>query len=219
MCSGGQLLMTSLCSFLSSLYRRWNNTVGLTLRALVYDPLVEGRLVYKAPQPAASAANKQQALAGPDAPPAAAPSTPVKHSHAKTPMWLRFVGLCATFAVSGLMHELMLYLLCMPGEYVFGYWFIFFFIQAPLMALEGVAIHRLRRAGVKVPRAGAIGFTTFVLMMVAYFFWFPPVEKHSELAHVIVSTINKGVAELLEGLQQLPQRLDKLVAASIAPAS
>lgn len=192
--------------------------MGLTLRALVYDPLVEGRLVYKAPQPSRAADDKQRAPAGPVAPPAAAASAPVKQSHKRTPMWLRFLGVCATFTVSGVMHELFLYLLCMPGEYVFGYWFMFFFIQAPLIALEGVAIHKLRKAGVKVPRAGGIGITTITLLILAYLFFFPPVEQHSDIAHVIVSSVNKGSGHLLEELQQLPQRLDALIAATIAPA-
>lgn len=193
--------------------RRWNNTVGLTLRATVYDPIVEGRLVYR-PQ-----ADTQQAPAGADSEDDAANSSTTKHPHLRTPMWLRLVGLCSTFAVSGLMHELILYNLCVPGEYRFGYWFMFFFIQAPLMAVEAVVIRKLRKAGVKVPRAGAIGVTTFVVMTLAYYFWFPPVEKYSDIATVVVASVNRGAAQLLEVFQQIPQRLDKILAASVAPAT
>jgi hypothetical protein len=52
--------------------RRWNNTVSLTLRALVYDPIVEGRLI-----------KQQQQQAG---------------RVARTSLWLRLAGLAATFA-------------------------------------------------------------------------------------------------------------------------
>lgn len=198
--------------------------MGLTLRALVYDPLVEGRLIYKAPQPAAAnAAHTCEAPAGSDtaAAPAAADVSPVtKHPHPRTPIWLRFAGLCATFAVSGLMHEIILYLLCYPGEYKFGYWFMFFFIQAPLMAAEAVVIRKARKAGARVPRAGAIGITTFVLMCVAYLFWYPPVEKHTNIAPVVVNNINVAAAEFVGLLQRIPQQLDKVVAAvGITPAT
>jgi hypothetical protein len=52
--------------------RRWNNTVSLTLRALVYDPIVEGRLIKQ----------QQQQQTG---------------KAARTPIWLRLTGMAATF--------------------------------------------------------------------------------------------------------------------------
>lgn len=199
--------------------RRWNNTVGLTLRALVYDPLVEGSLVFRPAVPAAAGtADQCQAPAGSDAA-AAAASPASKHPHSKTPMWLRLLGLCATFAVSGLMHELILFLLCYPGEYRFGYWFTFFFIQAPLMAAEAVVIRRMRKAGVKMPRAGATGLATCVFMCTTYFFWFPPVEDHTDIAETLVANINTAAAQVLTLVQQIPQQLDKVVAAGITPAT
>jgi uncharacterized membrane protein len=51
--------------------RRWNNTVSLTLRALVYDPILEGRFI-----------KQQQQQTG---------------KAARTPMWLRLAGMAATF--------------------------------------------------------------------------------------------------------------------------
>lgn len=50
------------------LCRRWNNTVSLTLRSLIYDPIVEGCWIHKGPaMPAGPAATAAAAPAGADA--------------------------------------------------------------------------------------------------------------------------------------------------------
>lgn len=129
------------------LCRRWNNTVGLTLRAVIYDPIVEGCWIHREPTgPTAAAAAHAAAPAGPEraaAQPAApqgesitcsdsssSSSQPASSGPPKVPALKRLAGTAATFAVSGLMHELiLLYALHEGNSYPAGFWFMFFFIQ------------------------------------------------------------------------------------------
>lgn len=155
--------------------RRWNNTTGLTLRALVYDPIVERRII-PASAVAAKAGGNQQA------------ETPIK-----VPMWLRLLGMHATFAVSGIMHEIMLYLLVLPGQYRPGFWLTFFTIQAPVMILEGLVLKKLRSKGIVLPWVVANVGCMSLILATAYCFWYPPIEQHSEVAANAVASINASV--------------------------
>lgn len=119
--------------------RRWNNTVSLTLRSLIYDPIVEGCWIHSGP-----------ALpAGPPAPTAAAVGKDSSNSicadagakaggsgsssvakPAKVHPLQKLAGTAATFAVSGIMHEfVLLYALHDGNSYPAGFWFMFFFSQ------------------------------------------------------------------------------------------
>lgn len=262
--------------------RRWNNTVSLTLRALVYDPIVEGCWIHNA-EPA-----EQQ------------PGT----KRPRASMLRRLAGTSATFAASGLMHELLLlYALHEGNTYPAGFWFMFFFIQVreglvfghacaragaqhstawhttatyggqdssrhdstgqhrtaqhcmlrhraalmgrnagqtaqikgiqscvclrmvhcvallschfccvcrmqvPLLVAEDVVRRQLRARGIKVPRPFLMGWTTVLVMTSAYFFWYPPVEKYTDVAARVLGAINGGAASLVAGLQGLVQQL------------
>lgn len=148
------LLHTVSFSVLCNSCRRWNNTVSLTLRSLIYDPIVEGTWIHTQ-QPTASAAaagagSKQQptssstttsdsssrsssgdmdgtsttSSSGPPAAAAAASKPPRVHPVKK------LAGTAATFAVSGIMHEfILLYALREGNSYPAGFWFMFFFSQ------------------------------------------------------------------------------------------
>lgn len=172
--------------------RRWNNTTSLLLRALVYDPIIEGRLLPRVDTEAALA----------DSAGASEQQQQQQHvtKHRRPPAWLAAVGVAATFAVSGIMHEIILYLITPDGQYHPGLWFMFFFIQAPLLMFEKVTKRRLQRKGVRIHRLVAILATTSTVMLTATMFWYPPVQKHSDVARNIVQSLNMNVAAVLQSI-------------------
>jgi hypothetical protein len=131
--------------------RRWNNTVSLTLRSLCYDPIVEGCWIRKAPAPPAQQ-HKQHAstpAAAPAGPESAAAAESAPSSGSKGPRvhpLKKLAGTAATFAASGIMHELiLLYALAEDDKYPAGFWFMFFFCQvgSALLAVWGAGWFRL----------------------------------------------------------------------------
>lgn len=159
----------------------------------MYDPLVEGRLMAHT---ATSMLRGEQQL----------------EVTRKPAMWLRLLGLCATFAISGLMHEVLLYLLVPASQYRSGWWFTFFFIQAPLLLAESIVLRKLRKANVTIPTIMAVPATTAIIMLTAWFFWYPPIEQHSDLAVRIVDSINVNITALMaagKGVMQQWQLSDK----------
>lgn len=123
------------------------------------------------------------------------PNTPSQVSH-RPPMWLKVIGLFATFAVSGVMHEFVLYLLAPEGQYHMGYWFTFFFIQGPIMFAEGLVLRMLHNRKINIPRVLAIPLTTTTVLATAWYFWYPPLELHTNLANEAVVSINANVGAL-----------------------
>eukprot|EP00879_Flechtneria_rotunda_P011027 GHRR01011522.1.p1 GENE.GHRR01011522.1~~GHRR01011522.1.p1 ORF type:complete len:233 (+),score=93.74 GHRR01011522.1:682-1380(+) len=186
-------LSTSLADFWS---RRWNNSVSLMLRALVYDPIVEGQLMAssKTLDPETAAAGDKQSG-----------SKAAKHQQGKIPLWQRLAGMAATFAVSGFMHEWILHQVTPEGAYQFGWWFMFFFVQAPLLVVEGFVQKRLKKAGVKLSRAVGIGYTTCFMLLTSYAFWFPPIEDYTDIATHVATSVNNNVLGVLAGMQQLAE--------------
>eukprot|EP00775_Hariotina_reticulata_P010019 gene10019-10174_t len=162
---------TSIADFWS---RRWNNVVGLTLRALVYDPIVEGRVVRKAP----TAASQGSSCSHP----------------APIPLSLKLAGMTATFVVSGLAHEWILY--CIAYKYNPYYWFVFFTVQAPVCVLEGVCRKWLKSKGVNIPDVVGAFYSTVALLFMASLFWFPPLETYDDSAQRVVAAVNSNVAAL-----------------------
>ena len=135
--------------------RRWNNTVGLTLRSLCYDPIIEGRLI-KPPaeqqqrgsgggmgkgaaanggggEAAAAAAAAAEVVASARAQPQSQPpgkgvtAPPPPPPPPPPPRARRFAATLAVFAASGLAHELVLAYVMAPFA-----WGIcaFFIVQA-----------------------------------------------------------------------------------------
>lgn len=130
-----------------------------------------------------------------------------RSSTSKPSLLLKAAALTATFAVSGLMHELVLYLCNDTDGYRFGFWFAFFVVQAPLLVVEGLALQRLRKAGLQVPKAVGITYNTFFVLLTAYLFWYPPLESHSNIAEYVVQCINGNVQGVTRAVQQLVQQL------------
>ncbi|KAL6749356.1 hypothetical protein V8C86DRAFT_2850356 [Haematococcus lacustris] len=263
---------TSLADFWG---RRWNTATSAVLRALVYDPIMEGRLVARRadardlstmPQPASQHLDKprngasqilsepgrrhfttcrSQAETEPYSPGALSPpamdvwskrcqplpgcehnsnqglhadgaeSDPSSQSHgsckpsmasadagsksrtagdvaARSKRWRRVVGTLATFLVSGLMHEWMLY---MEMPRFWGPWTgkitVFFALQGPLLLAESQLPRALQQAGLPpLPSLLACALTGTLLMATATPFYFGAVEPP---AGDLAPRVNKGV--------------------------
>lgn len=209
-------LSSSLADFWG---RRWNITTSSILRTLVYDPIVEGVLIKKAAPQAAreglvngakqAAAGEQQSPAvsrgssshmdgvvadGEQAPAAAASKPPATRRIAK---WRRVAGTCATFLVSGLSHEFVLWMIlpALPnGSRPWLWkWTAYFTVQAPLLLAEMSLKKAWRRAGlpelnVWVARAITLSF----LLLVADPLFFAPVDRDSYIADLNIKRVSEG---------------------------
>ena len=159
-------LATSFGEFWS---RRWNVNTGHTLRYLIYDPICEGSMV-----------NKYRSTNG-------RRSERRRCSDAR-----RAVALVSAFAMSGAVHECFIYLLrgVQSGS---GRWFLFFFLQAPMIMMVDPWLKRLRsRTGVWVPRAVTFGLQ----MLLAHTLFFMPVVELG-ITDDIHGGVNHGIRMLL----------------------
>lgn len=146
--------------------RRWNINTGEAIRYLVYDPIVEGSMT-KINKPNTKKVNQSEEGA-----------TRRRCSDAR-----RVVALAAAFATSGLVHELFIYQLRgRPSGH--GRWFLFFFLQAPLIVLVDPWLKKLEKSSPWAARAATIGGQ---LLLAHYLFFMPVVELG------IVEDIHGGV--------------------------
>ena len=130
-------LATSFSDFWGS---RWNLVAGASLRDAVYAPITEGRF-FRDADGRVSAPNAEAAGARGEEGKTAAASRVARRDEDARARRRRFVGVFACFAVSGAMHEFVLWALegrsSRPGSRAIGWeWFAFFFAQAPLVCLE-----------------------------------------------------------------------------------
>jgi hypothetical protein len=196
------------------------------MRAVVYDPIMEGRL-FKTEQAAAPAPPKPAAAAAAPAGPEGADSTAPavaeqtnssadgsraaqqqqqQRGHGR--LLRKALATTAIFTISGFEHEWFLFLMLGAGEYHFGYWMAFFLVQVPLMIGEGLLLKQLNAAGIKLPNLLRIAAWQGVLLVVANLFWYPPVKVHSQMAPRAVAAVNRNVQGLLQGVQQLGGQLE-----------
>jgi len=133
--------------------RRWNLVAGHTLRFLVYDPIVDGRLLVDRAR--------------------APPRSPPRPSRAR-----RLAAVAASFAVSGAVHELILFII-QPGLSPYaGYWFLYFASQAAFLAAESVLIRAWTRAGLRpLPAAVSVPAVVGGGLVWAHLFFLPPAVK------------------------------------------
>lgn len=207
--------------------RRWNNTISLSLRTVIYDPIMEGRLFYdaslevlstKAGQGASTPGSSVDSAASASAGSTAGSSdSTARRQH--VPLMTKALATAAIFAVSGLEHELVLWLVTQEGEYHGGWWFTFFFIQFPLIVAEGLLLKKLKASNIILPRLLRVCITTAVFMSTAYAFWYPPVETYSRLATRCVDAVNRNVMNLIAGLVGLGRQLELGASAYISNGS
>ncbi|PSC73168.1 hypothetical protein C2E20_3736 [Micractinium conductrix] len=147
---------TSLAEFWS---KRWDLAASNALRCVVYEPLLEGRLVCDT--------SSQQGFVT-----RARVETAAAHRQAATERrrrW-RMLASAACFLVSGCMHEVQF--LYMTGRTSGGLMLAFFTAQVSLIAFETVIAAWLRHKGWRVPAALRTAATLAVLLLVAHVtFW------------------------------------------------
>jgi len=137
-------LSTSFTDFWS---RRWNLNTGYTLRFLIYEPMC---------QPGSIILVDEKKI----------------DSHDRPSKSRRAVALCASFFVSGLMHEMFIGYL----RYRFsGYWLAFFVVQGPCILLEWY-LKRLA-APYTLPRIISIPLTLSLLFTLAHYLFFPDIFR------------------------------------------
>jgi hypothetical protein len=126
-------------------------------------------------------------------------------------------------AVSGIMHEVILFYVSHAGQFYPGYWFAFFQLQAPLILAEGLIHKRLAASKLCVPRLLGITYTTAIILFTATHLWYPPIDTHTDIAPAVVSSINRNAAATLGWLRQQGSSfgLDSVLIdlAGIAPAT
>jgi len=103
--------------------RRWNITTSHVLRAVVYDPIVEGCFVRR---------NDGQTVA-------------TKGTSSFVKLKATFLGTCATFLVSGLVHEAIFWSVMSDGVWRWK-WLLFFTMQGPLVIMEYMLIRWCRKS-------------------------------------------------------------------------
>ncbi|CAL5220832.1 g2914 [Coccomyxa viridis] len=160
-------LSSSIADFWS---RRWNLTAGNALRFLVYDPIMEGRLV------------KDGDVSG-------------RRSHSR-----RQLGVAVSFVVSGMVHELILRWSAGAGVHgVEWRWFLFFSLQGPLLAAESELKKWAKGRKIELPRPVAIVLTCgFLLLLGDTLFFYPAV--HSGLADRVVGSLSHTYKDLYQSV-------------------
>jgi hypothetical protein len=168
--------------------RRWNVTTGRALRALAYDPIVEGRLVAadeaatkataEAPPPAAAARDDDDGDGGDDGgdggPPR--PSAPLSPPR-PTPL-RRFLALQATFVLSGAWHAAVLYPPNTGSWRGAWRWLLFFSLWAPALVAERRLVRAWRKARLPAPpRPLRVALVNALLIAVATPLFFGPCDS------------------------------------------
>ena len=210
---------------------RWNLVAGASLRDTVYAPITEGRFFSNEKPSSATRLSdsrgaeqerrrkSREKKSGAERKSADAPTPPTPTTSR------RVVGVFACFAVSGVMHEFVLWALegrssRLGTSRAIGWeWFAFFFAQAPLVSLEAAYAARRRARREKTPedarrkkkpptlatvffvRAAKNGAFLAAQLALANALFFPPVARNSLDAR-IVADVRKTL-----GLGFVPTRL------------
>jgi hypothetical protein len=111
----------------------------------------------------------------------------------------------ATFIISGLMHELLLWK-AVP-VYPPGYWFMFFFIQAPLLIAEGLALQHMKAASLRPPQLLRIACVHLVNYCTASLFFWPPLDHYNDSLSTIAAMMTAHMTAVGSGVQSVAQQL------------
>lgn len=142
---------------------RWNLFISGLLRRSVFEPVCDGRL-FADDVDAAPLASRRQRSAQP--------------SNLR-----RLIGLCASFVVSGVLHEGMLRCASQNTPNT-GEWLLYFSLQGPLMIIEPLL--RKRPAG-GVSTVLAIAVTWVLLYVPAAALFFPPMRARGIEARTVAA--------------------------------
>ena len=142
------------------------------LRQLVFDPIMEGRLFRTEAEAPASLKPGAALAASPDKPDAVLADEPPAAAAQRPPAARQLLGMLASFAVSGLVHECIFWYL--TGRTSGGSWLAFFVVQAPAIVAERAALGALRSRGLEIPRVLLTLYAvSFVAWTGARLFWTP----------------------------------------------
>eukprot|EP00877_Chromochloris_zofingiensis_P004344 jgi/Chrzof1/13910/Cz08g17040.t1 len=211
------LAATSLTDFWA---RRWNITQALVLRYWCYLPIVEQRLVnaedsdcggYYAPAPAA--ALKRYSSDGSNASNSEAivkVTSAGYKSVSYPPRWKRQLATAVTFIISGIEHEVFHWYIMHKWDWT---WLMFFTMQGPLLAVEGILKRRSKQYGLTLDPAVA-RLAVLLVLGIAADLWFWPVVTQPVLLSRLATAMTKGSRDIVALMQVagwLPQDVGAFV--------
>ncbi|GAB4815442.1 hypothetical protein N2152v2_002488 [Parachlorella kessleri] len=136
--------------------KRWNLAAGSTLRDLLYDPILEGRLI--------PATRKARGMTKQTSPSSSR----------------RLAGMVACFLGSAAMHELQFWYF--KGHWSGGRYGGFFLAQVPMLLGERLLYGGLRRRGITVPRLVRAAVTLAVLLWTSHHYFWAPLREQGIMA-------------------------------------
>jgi hypothetical protein len=178
---------TSVASFWS---KRWDLAAGNTLRQLVYDPIIERKLIGHRAYTTDSSGSRRSTRSSSSVKERSSSPTP-----ATTSMYTQLLGTFASFIISGLVHECIFFYL--QSHFTGGCWLIFFSIQPLAMIAERLLLLDLlkQRLGVHVPDVVRIVWSVgFLLVSGHYLFW--RVVEESGISERVVWGVQESWNEL-----------------------
>jgi hypothetical protein len=220
-------LSSSVVTFWS---RRWDLAAGNVLRQLIYDPIVEKKIISSAA--ATTASDKITASCPPvvvfdtgkgdetattssqtqgditkktkNSTTTVTKTPDVRQGEVSAPVpvlqWRRVLGSSASFLTSGLVHEYIFWYL--TGHTSGGVWLSFFTIQIPIIAAERIVLQYLKQKGILLPRPFMILYTVGVECVAsAYLFW-GPAEK-AGLVGKVVSNVDVAYSTYLNAVEMM----------------
>ena len=130
--------------------KRWNLPVSHAMRALIYDPFLEGKLI-KLPEIVREEEERDAVGTKKKTPSSALSSADKsKYKNNNSKLIRRVIGVVLVFSVSGIIHEIMH--LYMTGHFTRnGIWFRYFFYWGVIVVVEGVMKQAARKYGVTIP--------------------------------------------------------------------
>ncbi|KAL4516628.1 hypothetical protein Ndes2526B_g05212 [Nannochloris sp. 'desiccata'] len=207
-------LSSSVVTFWS---RRWDLAAGNVLRQLIYEPIVEKKIIGSAAATSASekitassssslfetGKGDEIAATGPlttqkitETRKRAAATTPqvLQTTASQSLQWRRVFGSSASFLSSGLVHECIFWYL--TGHTSGGAWLLFFTIQIPIIFVERTVLHYLKQRGIRVSRPVMTLYTVvFECVTSAHLFWRS--AEQAGLVKKVVSNVDVAYSKYL----------------------
>ncbi len=142
--------------------KRWNLPVSQAMRALIYDPFLEGRFI--------KPLEKEKVEEQPEKKETPSTSRDGNTTNNNIKLVRRVVGVLLVFLVSGIIHEIMYWYL--TGRFTRSLlWLRYFVYSGVLVVAEGALKQPLRRAGVKIPTWIQWAVTTIFCKFDSYLFY------------------------------------------------
>eukprot|EP00884_Botryococcus_braunii_P022808 jgi/Botrbrau1/9210/Bobra.0028s0006.2 len=164
-------------SFTELWSKRWNLTAGTALRNLIFDPIMEGRLVHDPTRPRAPRSHFRYVLA-----------------------------ISATFAFSGIMHETLFWYFRGYWPGLTGMWMIFFTAWGPFIVIEQLLLSALRKRGLAPPAWLSVPLTLLLGLTWSHLYFFPVMMKsgiYDDALHSLHTTLEAITGAIPTGHTEL----------------